>query len=187
MFAAVEDGHVNRDVVMVEGVEEGDAVIDVDKVIIGGLEDERGGRVGGDLQVVREELNLVVGGIWAEEGGARTHVGDFGVHADDGVDEDHEVGAEVDVIGVGDVGFVEMSAEGRGEMATGGEADDADARGIEIPFFGALADDADGLLGVLQRADGFVEHGGVAGKAVLDDEGGNAVVLKKLRDGGAFH
>ncbi len=187
MFAAVEDGHIDGDVVMVESVEESDAVIDIDEVVIGGLEDEGGRSVGRDLQFVREKFYLLSRGVGAEESGARTHMGDFGVHADDRVDKDHKIGTEVDVVGVGDVGFVEVSAEGGGEMSAGREADDANAVGAEIPFIDVLADDTDGLLGILQRADGFVEHGGIAGKTVLDDEGGDAVILKKLRDGGALH
>ncbi len=55
-------------------------------------------------------------------------------------------------------------------MAAGGEADDADFVGVDIPVGGVGADGADGAAEVL-------EGGGVAvarGDAVFEDEGGDA-------------
>jgi len=86
-----------------------------------------------------------------------------------GVDGDYEVGAGTDGgVGCRLAGALEVRviAEDDDEMAAGGEAEDSDAAGIEVPFGSMSAGDAHRLLGVL-------EVGGVVGKVLLD---GNSVL-----------
>ena len=74
-----------------------------------------------------------------------------------------------------------MRRQCRCEMSSGREADDADARGVEVPFLRVRTNEAHGLLCVLQRANGFVHHRLVAWNAVLDDECRDAVLHEELR------
>ncbi len=78
-----------------------------------------------------------------------------------------------------------MGADGGGEVSAGGEAEDADALGIDVPFGGVLADDAHGALGVLQGGVGFGIGAG-AGDAVLHEHAGDAGGVEPVADLGAF-
>src|SRR5262249_16838013 len=65
----------------------------------------------------------------------------------------------------------------------GGEADDADALGVDAPLLGLAADQADGPLGVLQRPAGRLAPGvvGAARHAVFQDDAGDA---ERVQPGG---
>ncbi len=133
------------------------------------------------------DVGAVVVGA-AEEGGGRIFVDDdvFGLA---GVDESLEVGFGVEAVDgvVGLFGFFALLDELDGDFAAGGEAHDADLGGVDAPFVGAAADEADGAAGV---DDGFavdlVFGAGGAGEAVFEDECGDAVVREELGDVVAF-
>ena len=105
---------------------------------------------------------------------------------DDGIDENGKIGTQRCVCIILNNGFAIVGAGCGGKMPAGGEAHDADLFGIDIPFGGALADGFDGLLGILQRSDFAVRHGGIVGDAVFEDKSGNALLYKFLRFIGAF-
>src|SRR4029077_16423184 len=70
------------------------------------------------------------------------------------IDEDAEIGPAGDVIGGVDLvvlPLVVFEAGGGGEVAAGGEAEDADAFGIEAELAGFGADEAHGTLGIHER------------------------------------
>jgi hypothetical protein len=142
--------------------------------IVFGL-DEEGGR------------GLVVGGVYGVElrvVGWDDEVG--------GVDDDGEVGAGVDFgVGVGsggggfDVVVVGVGAHEDGEIASGGEADDADARGVDVPGGGVGAGDAHGLLRVFEVGEVF----GIVAlfrDSVLDQKTGDADGVEPLAGVDAF-
>src|SRR5437660_1341878 len=79
-----------------------------------------------------------------------------------------------------------MRASGGGEMAAGGEAHDADAVRIDLPFRGARADETNGPLGVLQRRRMNRRGTNFRGDAVLQDKCRHAEVVEELRDLLAF-
>ncbi len=104
----------------------GGGVFDVDGVVFG-LEEEGGRGVVGGAQVrvgAEDDAGFLVR-LW--NGGSEIA----------GVDDDGEVWAAGEFIGRVDIGvetLVEAGAEGGGEMAAGGEAEDADAVGVEVPL-----------------------------------------------------
>ena len=183
--AVVVDVELAGDVVADHGLVEVEGVLHGDDGVALGDEEEGGRRGGCDAQLVGEAGDRFAGGMLAEETDARAHVGDGFAHGDDRVRKDHEVGLATEAVerigGVG-VGLVAVGAEGGGEMAAGGESPDADAVGIDAPLFGVFADDAHGLHAVFDF-DGVV----VAGRdAVVEDEGGHALVAEPLGDLEAF-
>jgi hypothetical protein len=109
-----------------------------------------------------------------------------------GVDDEGEVGASVDGgvdVGCGGSGFdvlvVGMGAEEDGEVGAGGEADDADFVGIDVPVGGVGAGDAHGLLRVFEvgrvgRVAAFFGH------TVFDEEAGDADGVEPVADIEAF-
>lgn len=161
-----------------QGFEEYDAVVHIDQPVVGGLEDQSGRGVLGDLQLIGEEPDLFFRRVLAQQRDARTHVGDLGVHADDRVDHDEEVRAQAGMIRIVDVGMGEVCGQRRGQVSSGGKADGADSVRIEIPSGRVLTGESHRLLGVLQRPDGLIDHRLVAREAVFDDEGGDAVIDK---------
>src|SRR5690349_17799142 len=81
-----------------------------------------------------------------------------------GIDDDGEIRAAGELVGgVNGIvkAFVEMGGEGGGKMRSGGKAEDADFVRVDVPFSGALANDAEGALGVLQSGGGFGERTGI--------------------------
>ncbi|MEI9898717.1 MAG: hypothetical protein WDN28_33890 [Chthoniobacter sp.] len=76
-------------------------------------------------------------------------------------------------------------AGGGGEMAARGEAEDADARGIEVPFLRPGAHEAEGALDILQRRDVFLQAG-TLGHAILEEHAGDAEGIEPLADFGAL-
>ena len=80
---------------------------------------------------------------------------------------------------------VGVVAEDGGEMSTGGEAEDADAVGVDVPLGGVRAGDAHGLLRVFEVGGVF----GVVlgeGDAVLHQHAGDADGVEPGADFGAF-
>ena len=67
-------------------------------------------------------------------------------------------------------------------MTACGESDDAYTIRIYIPLFGPPPNRKERLLRVLNWPDGFIRHRQIAGQAILHYEGGETVVLEKLRD-----
>ena len=65
----------------------------------------------------------------------------------------------------------------RGELGAGGEAHDADLVGVDAPFLGVGADDADGLLGVVNGVD--LGNVAVGAQPVPEDDGVDAVVVEE--------
>ena len=145
--------------------------------------------------VFEVEAGHAFGDVWAvavaagDEDGGHAFFGGEEVGSA-GVDEGLEVGAGAGVVdGVWGVGFAGVGLHGGegGEFATGGEADDADAVGFDVPFGGAGADDAEGAAGV---GHGVVLDGvgavGFAGEAVFEDESGDAAGLEPFGEGATF-
>src|ERR1700723_4079529 len=66
-----------------------------------------------------------------------------------------------------------MRADGRGKMAAGGKAENADALGINAPLPGMLAYQAHGALRVLEGLDGF-RIGAAPGHPILEQHASNA-------------
>jgi len=141
-----------------------------------------------------------VGGV---DGVERGHIG---LDAEVGrVDDDGEAGSGVGYAGeldgaggfggeTGDVGYgggrfdvvvVRVGAEENGEVGSGGEADDADLGGIDMPLAGVGTGEAHGLLGVF-------EIGGVIGvvlffrDAVFDEQAGDADGVEPIAGVSAF-
>jgi hypothetical protein len=136
------------DLELLEGLEVDEHVLFVDGIVLG-LEQEGGWGVGGGIDAARE----------LGEGGRLGEVG--GVDADDEVRPGADGGVGCRLVKALEVGVI---AEDDYEMTAGGEAEDADAVGVEVPVGGVGADDADRLLGVFEVASVF-------GKAFFD---GNA-------------
>ena len=99
----------------------------------------------------------------------------FGEGEIPGIDNDGEVGAATELIG-GVVRIVEamfkMGAEGGSEMRSCGEAEDADAIRIDVPFDRMRANNAEGALGVLESCRGFWIGSGV-GNAIFNENAGD--------------
>src|SRR5579859_237935 len=78
-----------------------------------------------------------------------------------------------------------MSAEGGGEVGSGGEAEDADAVRVDVPCGGVFANDAEGALGVLQGSRGFGIRAAI-GDAVLEEDAGDACIGEPIANFGAL-
>ena len=153
-----------------ESEEPGDGVLYVDRVVF--RLDEEGGRgVGGGAQVELVEEAFV-------------RVGEVA-----GVDDDGEIGAAGLAVGgvLGGVkALVVVGAEGGGEMASCGEAENAYAFGVDVPLCRVSADEADGTLGVFKGSGGFGEVGAGIGDAVLEEDAVDADPVEPVADFGAF-
>ena len=153
-----------------EGEEIGGGVFYVDWVVFC-LNDEGGRGLGGGMDVELVEVAV------------------FGVGEVAGVDDDGEVGAAGLLVGGVDGGvepFVVVGAEGDGEVGSGGEAEDADAVGIDLPFSGVGADQAYGALRVVEGCGGFGHVGAGVGDAVLEQDAGDAFGVEPVADFSAF-
>src|SRR5688572_1048200 len=144
---------VERDVVLLQGGGEVEAVLHFHGFVFDGVPDEAGRGVFGNLLFVGEEFDEFCGGFLAEKIVLRALMG-VRPHADDGVAEDAQIGPAalaVDRIrGVGLTG-IEVGDGGGGEVSAGGRADDADAFWVELPFASTGANQSDGTLGVLKH------------------------------------
>lgn len=151
----------------------------------GGVPNEAGWGVGGDVQFVGEVTHEVGGRGFAEEVLAGAGVAEF-AERDDRVTKDAEVGAGAFALdrvgGIGRAG-IEVGEQGGGEVAAGGGADDADTGGVATLATGGGAEDAQGAGGVVQhgrvaitaRAEAVVEH--VGGHAEFGEPAGVALAL----------
>src|SRR5262249_20993645 len=108
----------------------------------------------GDALVVAVEVDQLLARAGADEVAARPDVRRRVAEGDDRVGEDREVrpatGALDRVGGVGLAG-VEVRRRGRGEVAAGGEAPDADALRIDVVFPGLRPDVSNRPLHVEHR------------------------------------
>src|SRR5262249_39791321 len=80
------------------------------------------------------------------------------------------------------VAVVEMRPGRRREMPAGGEAPDADALRVEVPFFGAGADGADRALDILERCRMMVARR----DTILEHERRHALLIEPFCDLLAF-
>ena len=132
----------------------------------------------------RSELVGRVDGIEGELIGRDSEVGR--------VAEDGEIGASVDVgirFGGGgrrfDMRIVWVSAEEYGKIGTGGEADDSNVSGVDVPVGGVETGQTHGLLCVFQIGG----VGGVVfllGDAIFDEQAGHADGVEPAADVDAF-
>lgn len=162
MAAAGEDMEFGGDFVFLEGEVVSDAVFGAD-AIVGGMCEEGWWGVGRNRE-------------FGVEGGAFGEVG--------GVDEDGEVGSGVEFVGVVDGfvgGFSEAVGSCGGEVTSGGEAEDADAFGVDLPIIGVCAEESEGALGILKRGEvsGLTFSGG---DAVFEDDAGDSDGVGPLGD-----
>ena len=107
-------------------------------VVVGGMGQEDRRRIGRDVDT-RPDLVLVFGLQIAR------------------ITQDGEIGPATDLVDGVDRLILPLGEIGGGrqrEMAAGREADDADPPGVDAPFGGPAADQADGPLGVELRAQG---------------------------------
>jgi hypothetical protein len=162
-----KDVKLGRNLCLLQCLEVDQRVLFVDGVVFG-LKQEGRRRVRGGVDAMGE---LVKG--WS-------------VREVAGVDDEGEVGAGAGLVrglaGTLEVGVV---AEDHSEMRAGGEAEDADAVGIDVPLGGVGAGDAHGLLRVFEvsRVLGIVIG---EGNAILDQHAGHADGVEPRADLGAF-
>ena len=185
MFALLEDQEFGGTARLSQGQVKQDAVFRWNTGIAGGVNEKSGRRVLRHLQIRREFLHQFFAGIGAHQVVARSGMGVFGVHADDGIDQHEEIRARADpfdgVFCVRVARFEQGSGAG-GEVAAGGKPEHADACGIDSPFAGPGAHGAQGAARV-HEGNGV---GVVRGMAVLKHESGDAVRNKPLADFLAF-
>ena len=87
--------------------------------------------------------------------------------------------------------MVVVIADGGGEMAAGGEAEDADFVRVDVPVGGVEADEAEGALRVFEGHGGFGVRAGFGVGAyrcdsVFEEDAGDALGDKPVADFGAF-
>ena len=177
MAAFAEDVEFGADAGFVEGdiIEDGVlvsvlVVVAAASVVLGDGE-ESGGSLFGDFDFGLEAVGAVFQGEIARINGQ----GDIGAR-----------GLWRVLLVYGVVGkLIEVGGDAGDEAAAGGEADDADSIGIDLPLGGHAADEAEGPLGVL-HGDEFLGLTLVGRDAVFDDDGGDSFAGKPLGDGGAF-
>src|SRR5437867_1652645 len=95
------------------------------------------------------------------------------------IHRNREIGSTTDFVNIIDwiVGsLIEARRRRRNQMAARREPDHADALGIDAPFRGAVAHEADRALSILERASGRLTFGliGAARHTVLQDDAGDA-------------
>src|ERR1700722_17043017 len=81
--------------------------------------------------------------------------------------------------------LIEVGADGGGEVAACGKAENADAAGIDVPLHCVLAHQAHGALRIL-KSRGRLGIGGGAGDTVLEQHAGNPGRGKPIADFGAL-
>ena len=143
MGAVLEYVQFKGDFIFVAGHCEEEAVFDGDGAVVGAVDQEAWRSIGCDLAVTGEQFDEGWVGVFAEEVVSGVVMLEGIVHCDNRVDQNGQVGARVELVdGVGGIGLsvVEMCGGAGGEMAAGGEADDADAFWVEIPFSCAGSD-----------------------------------------------
>ena len=160
--------HLGRDAGLVQGLVIEHAVLHRHDRIVAGVEEERGRRSGGDLQLIREAFDQLGIGIRSQQIVARAAVCMRICESNHRVSEHGEIraaGNAVDGIGCFGVTGIEMSGGGGSEVAAGGESHDADAVGQHAIGGGFGAHGADGALRVAQfdgvmiaRAEAILEH-----------------------------
>ena len=165
--ASSEDVEFGWNFGLLEGLEVDEGVFLVDGIVLR-LEEEGGRGVGCGIDAVGEFVECRPIGKVA------------------GIDDDGEVGAGVEFVD-GLVGpfVVGVIAEGDDEMRPGGEAESAEAVGVDVPLCGVGASDAHGLLGVFEVGSVFRI---VIGErdAVLDEEAVDPDGVEPGADLGSF-
>lgn len=133
MVATAKDAHIDCHLVMAHCLKKLDGVIDIDQVIVSRVKQQRRGSVFRHLQFVREQSDSLLGRMLAQEGVSCARISLREIHCDDWIDKDHEVWPEIDVVGIRNVGRVEMSACRSCQMASCGEAQNPYAISIKAP------------------------------------------------------
>ena len=151
---------------VLERLEVDERIFDVGGVVVLCLQEKGGRGIGGGLER----------GRYLASGAAEPA----------GIDHHLEVGARVDGGGRNVLALeIGVSAERNGEMRSGGEADNTDTMGVDVPLGGMGTGDAHGLLCVFEVFRVFWVVGGL-GHAVFDQNAGDADGVEPGADLGAF-
>ena len=130
---------------------------------------EGSGRGSRHLHVVAVQLlqllHVALGVVFAQEVIVRPFVRKTGVHRDDGIEENLEVGLRV---------AFRVSGDSRGQMTTSRRAHDTHLLRVNVPLLGVAAHHTDGLLGI---ADGDLEVS--ARHAIFQDDKGNTLLIEE--------
>ena len=165
------------------GEVEADRVLGGDDGVLVGLEEEDGRGLRRHAKLGADPARLLFGVIGAQQILARALVSGGVAHGDDGIDRHGHIGPGADLVdGVGGLAFgffVEERGGHGGEVTTGGEADDADARGVASVLSGLGAHPADRALDV-EKLGGVVIA--VGAEAVVEDIGGDAETVEPAGD-----
>src|SRR5690606_39452390 len=86
------------------------------------------------------------------------------VHGDDRIAQQHEIGPETGLLGIGNEGFSIMSAKSGSQVPSGGEACDAYLPIVNTPFGSVFPNKLYGALCVLKGANAFIFHDGIVGQ-----------------------
>ena len=157
MSALSVDVQFGRDLGVLEGEEVDDGVFNMHRIVLS-LDDEGGRGFAGDRDI----------GV-----GCEVLVGEREVA---GIDDHGEVRAATQLVsGIDRIveTLIEVSAEGSGKVAAGGEAENADAVRIDVPLRGMGADNPEGPLGILEGGRGLGIGAGI-GHAVFEQDAGDA-------------
>ncbi len=151
-----------------------------------GLEEEGGRGLRRDLLLVGNAADQLGRRIGPQQVVLRGAVGEGLAHADDGVAEDGKIGSATGaldrVVGRG-LALVEVRGGGRGQVAAGRKAHDADVVDGHFPLVGPSPHRADGPLGICQRGRVAVA---AAAMAIIEHDAGDAQGVEPGGDLAAF-
>ena len=153
MRAVLEDVHLGRHLRLAQRQVEADAVLGHDAGVGVGMKEERWRGLGGDVQLVRHQLDQFRIRLLAEQVAHRAGMRDAGLEGDHRIAEDQEVGpaaGAVDRVGCRRRCRVETRAGGRREVSAGREAHQADPIGVDAEFLRAAAHQPHGALRVAE-------------------------------------
>ena len=139
-----------------------------------GVPKENGRGLGGHLLLIRKRLDQFSVGVLADQVALRTAMRVRLIKGDDRVAQHREVGAAtglLDRIFRFSIAIIEVRRRCGSEVPAGGEAEDADALGIDIPLLRPRANGANGTLGVVERRGMAVAFATVP---IIHNEAGHA-------------
>src|SRR5690606_18113649 len=102
------------------------------------------------------------------------------VHGDDRIAQQHEIGPETGLLGIGNEGFSIMSAKSGSQVPSGGEACDAYLPIVNTPFGSVFPNKLYGALCVLKGANAFIFHDGIVGQTVFHYKSRNSLFSQSL-------
>lgn len=159
------------------------AVAGGDDDIVDGMNEVGGWGFGRDVKFVGVALDELSTWLGTKEILSRAAVSSF-AHGDDGIDQDGEVRATAFTLnGVGCFSFTQVVfGDGHGgEVASGGEANDANAVRLEVPIGGPHAGHPEGAFNIEKRAVWISFR-----KAVVENDTSDAVSVQPFGDGGTL-